>query len=77
MGVYTVKSAYKLLEAIPAIEAESSYSGLWRKLWNLKISTKVRFFLWQASSGCLPTKSQLQTRHVPVDAVCPLCQLEV
>ena len=29
--------------------------------------------LWRAAIGCLPTKSQLISRRVPIDAWCPSC----
>lgn len=55
MGQYSVKSVYSTI--CDRIEANqlSSNSGFWRKIWNLKISLKVKHFLWRALTGCLPT----------------------
>ncbi|KAL8121558.1 hypothetical protein AgCh_018338 [Apium graveolens] len=62
MGNYTVKSAYLLLQEIKGGYQVSNNSGFWRKLWNLKIPSKVKHFLWRAITGCLPTKDQLRVK---------------
>ncbi|KAL8115127.1 hypothetical protein AgCh_021812 [Apium graveolens] len=40
----------------------SNNPGFWRKLSNLKIPVKVKHFLWQAVTGCLPTKDALRVK---------------
>uniref|UniRef100_A0A803P370 Reverse transcriptase n=1 Tax=Cannabis sativa TaxID=3483 RepID=A0A803P370_CANSA len=47
----------------------------WKKLWKLDVPPKVLHFLWRACSGCLPTKVQLSAKHVNVDLICPLCNV--
>lgn len=55
LGKYSVKSAYLLLqENKPGIVTQAN-SGFWRTFWNLKIPSKVKNFLWRASTNCLPT----------------------
>lgn len=34
---------------------------------------KVLSFIWRAVSFCLPTKIQLMSKHVQIDASCPVC----
>lgn len=76
MGNYTVKSAYLLLQDIKGAYQVSNNSGFWRKLWNLKIPSKVKHFLWRAITCCLPTKDQLRVKKVAVNALCPVCNAE-
>lgn len=59
MGHYSVKSGYIVLqEAKPSIITADN-SGFWRKLWQLKIPSKMKNFLWRAVTNCLPTKDLL------------------
>ncbi|XP_062088870.1 uncharacterized protein LOC133795435 [Humulus lupulus] len=75
MGMYSVKSAYSQIQLSKNISSTSDNSGFWHKLWHLKVSPKVRSFLWQASRDILPTKVNLSTKHVPLNPLCPLCNL--
>lgn len=72
-GQYTVRSAYKLLQRIHGNWVENEDTKLWRGLWKLQIPGKVKIFLWRALNSYLPTKSNLQSRMVQTDDVCPLC----
>uniref|UniRef100_A0A803NYV7 Uncharacterized protein n=1 Tax=Cannabis sativa TaxID=3483 RepID=A0A803NYV7_CANSA len=51
-------------------------SNLWRSLWKTKVPPKVIHFVWKAITGCLPTRTQLYTKHVPVQLDCPCCSRE-
>lgn len=51
-----------------------SVSEFWKKLWKLQVPPKVKDVLWCAATNCLPTKTQLRSRHVNVNAVCPACK---
>lgn len=73
MGHYSVKSAYILLQESKTIVSTGDNSGFWRKLWQLKIPSKVKNFLWRAVSSCLPTKDLLQAKSVQVNILCPVC----
>ncbi|KAL8097023.1 uncharacterized protein LOC141684882 [Apium graveolens] len=45
-------------------------------MWRIKVPPKVLKLVWRALSGCLPTNSMLQQKHVPVVACCPVCDGE-
>ena len=81
-GVFTVKSVYyvalNLMES-PKV-GECSYNDLrellWRKLWHLRIPTKIKIFAWRACVDALPTMVNLQKRGIGVSDLCPCCGLE-
>uniref|UniRef100_A0A803QSE6 Reverse transcriptase zinc-binding domain-containing protein n=1 Tax=Cannabis sativa TaxID=3483 RepID=A0A803QSE6_CANSA len=68
---YTVKSAYKLLQEMSSASVNVENQARWKLLWQLDVPPKVHHFIWRAILGCLPTKSQLNTKHVNVDLMCP------
>ncbi|KAH1241592.1 putative ribonuclease H protein [Glycine max] len=73
-GVYSTKSAYKLMitPSTPASELRSS-----TLLWKLKIPPKAAVFTWRLLKGRLPTRANLIRGNVIIqDTVCPLCGLE-
>uniref|UniRef100_A0A803PJ47 Reverse transcriptase domain-containing protein n=1 Tax=Cannabis sativa TaxID=3483 RepID=A0A803PJ47_CANSA len=74
-GQYSVKSAYKRLQVVNGRWIGGDNSGLWRKLWNLKIPAKISVFLWRACRNNRPTRINLLVRHVDVPSVCPFCHL--
>lgn len=75
MGHYSVKSAYVRLQELRGTSNTLDSSGFWRKLWQLKIPSKVKNFLWRAVTNCLPTKDLLRVRSVQVNALCSTCNL--
>ncbi|KHN47558.1 hypothetical protein glysoja_039938, partial [Glycine soja] len=73
-GVYSTKSAYKLMitPSTPASESRSS-----TLLWELKIPPKAAVFTWRLLKDKLPTRANLIRGNVIIqDTVCPLCGLE-
>ncbi|KAM6559477.1 hypothetical protein CsatA_028716 [Cannabis sativa] len=72
-GLFSVKTAYLLLQKNKPRHPRPDNSGFWRKLWQLKIPPKVKNLLWRAVTGCLPTCLQLVTKHVSISAICPVC----
>ena len=80
-GVFTVKSAYELLEG-ERREAmgESSHRGelnwLWRKVWKLSVPGKVKDLIWRAYHETLPTNHQLHRRRIRSSRLCPICLQE-
>lgn len=45
----------------------------WSILWKLKLLPKLKLFVWRVASGSLPTKTQLKSYHIDIDACCPVC----
>lgn len=82
-GKYTVKSAYNFIkddtESAQGNQATSSFQpspSLWKDIWNLHTSPKIRIFMWNMCQNALPTKDNLFQRKVSPDPLCPLCHYE-
>ncbi|KAH9734279.1 putative reverse transcriptase/RNA-dependent DNA polymerase [Citrus sinensis] len=65
-GVYSVKSAYRLLLG----EVSDVAGNMWRKIWKLEVPAKVRNFVWRAASNVLPTAVNLRSKHVSLNDLC-------
>lgn len=63
-GQYSVRSAYKLLQRQKGDWNIGVNMVFWRMLWNIKAPPKVLSVIWRAVNHCLPTKTQLQVKHV-------------
>lgn len=78
-GLYTVKSSYKLASQLKEEKqednqvAEPSVNPLKVLIWKLKMTRKIKHFLWQAVSECIATCSRLVDRHCGIDRTCPKC----
>ncbi|XP_060962178.1 uncharacterized protein LOC115725496 [Cannabis sativa] len=72
-GFYSVKSSYRYFQELKGEWGVQLESDLWKVLWKVKVPPKVLHFAWKAISGCLPTRTQLRTKHVPVDPRCVFC----
>jgi hypothetical protein len=78
-GVFSVKSAYEMLEIerSRSIIGECSYSvqlrWLWRKTWKLAIPGKIKHFLWRAYHETLPTNQKLHRRKIRSSSLCSVC----
>ncbi|KAJ8641777.1 hypothetical protein MRB53_018471 [Persea americana] len=81
-GEYSVSSAYALEIRRQKAKAEGEASdakvskGMWRRIWKLKIPSKVRHFLWRACNEALPTRQNLQRRKILEDPRCRICEGE-
>ena len=64
-GQYSTKSAYNLLQGETM---EENLDGAFEELWKLRIPTKTSFFVWRLIRDRLPTRLNLQRRHVEVVA---------
>lgn len=42
----------------------------------LKTPPKVRNFLWRATNNCLPTMTNLLSKRIEVNPICPVCGVE-
>ncbi|KAM6569367.1 hypothetical protein CsatB_017352 [Cannabis sativa] len=72
-GFYSVRSAYKLLQAQKHQADTPQTSQFWKRLWELKVPPKTKDLVWRASSNCLATKANLCIKKVLVDNLCPMC----
>ena len=54
-----------------------SRTRLWKKVWQLKLPTKVRIFAWRACIDGLPTRLNLAKRGLNVGTECPLYEKAV
>uniref|UniRef100_A0A803NGP8 RNase H type-1 domain-containing protein n=1 Tax=Cannabis sativa TaxID=3483 RepID=A0A803NGP8_CANSA len=75
-GLYTVKSAYMIIQQEKGWINEESITSFWKRVWTLKIPPKVKNMIWRAGTFCLPTMTQLITKKVAVNVVCPICNVE-
>ena len=73
-GIYTVHSAYNLLDNG---SRDENLDGAFKDIWKLKILSKAAFFAWRLIRDRLPTKSNLcrSRRNVEInDKMCPFCR---
>ncbi|CAL4932085.1 unnamed protein product [Urochloa decumbens] len=82
-GLYTVRSAYRILAEKEDQERnygaqQSSHSlknndPIWRKLWSVKVPPKVRVFWWRVTHDFIPSKANLHHRHIERLGGCEIC----
>lgn len=72
-GVYTVRSAYRLIQRQKEIDVPAASSELWKQIWRIKAPPKVLNLIWRASTQCLPTRVNLQMKRVMITGLCPMC----
>jgi hypothetical protein len=81
-GIFTVRSAYHMKMRRRAQEqGESSCTvgteRLWQFIWSLPTTLVIRNFCWKLCHDLLPTKTNLFSRKVVVDPICPICNGEL
>lgn len=82
-GAYSVKSGYYIALQrkrsglyIGESSNQSSCSGFWKRLWNLRVPPKVKNFLWRACREILPVRERLFRKGIGPSKVCPVCNAE-
>uniref|UniRef100_A0A803QA54 AAA+ ATPase domain-containing protein n=1 Tax=Cannabis sativa TaxID=3483 RepID=A0A803QA54_CANSA len=75
-GIYSVKSAYALLQKLKGHWFDESDDAFWCRLWQLKLPSKMQNLVWRACNNCLPTVVQLHIKRVEVSPICLLCHSE-
>ncbi|XP_042939580.1 uncharacterized protein LOC122274622 [Carya illinoinensis] len=80
-GIFSIKSAYYAYLETKNQKIGETSSGdqnerLWRRVWRLTNSGKVKQFLWKALNGILPTRSILFKRRIIDNSTCPVCNRE-
>lgn len=81
LGVFTVRSAYKLglAEEHRANEAGACSSNgngdrvLWKNIWSAQVPQKVCIFAWRLAVERLPTQHNKQKRNIVPSARCEVC----
>ena len=80
-GSYTAKSGYRLACSLISEAGTSSSDHLsissiswWKALWNLRIPTNVKIFVWKACNDMLPSIEALVKPKISVQKLCPMCK---
>ena len=68
-GCYSVRNCYKYLHSI----TPGPFTSVWRKLWNLNVPSKVKNFVWRATTIVLPTAINLISKRVNILSTCVVC----
>lgn len=61
-GIYSVKSGYQIWQGRNIQSLQQAQSAGWKKLWNLNIPPKIKFFLWRFCRNNIPVRVLLQRR---------------
>jgi len=48
----------------------------WSAIWQLKVPSKIRLFLWRLARHSIPTADVLHRRHMIEQAACLICGAE-
>jgi hypothetical protein len=85
-GLYTVRSAYRLLvekemQEKEHIEGRPSHSIAqndphWQRLWKCKVPPKIRVFWWKISHVFMPCRANLHSKHIEPVGVCGFCGMD-
>lgn len=74
-GIYTVRAGYEVVvqlrqNHVTRLISEPIITPLKKKVWNLKSSRKIKYFLLKALSGFVASASKLVEQHCRNDASC-------
>lgn len=79
-GRFSVKSGYYWLmgsrsPSLPRTIGSSHYVDplVWKTIWSCHTLPKIKFFLWRAVAGLLPTFATLFKRKLRLSPICPFC----
>ncbi|KAL8151867.1 hypothetical protein V2J09_021675 [Rumex salicifolius] len=70
-GEYSTKSAYLSLKQPPFMETE--LCDIFRRIWRLRVSERIRMFLWMGVHGKLMTNAERFRRHFASSPACSIC----
>lgn len=81
-GVFSVRSAYYRqweesyahMASNPNLSSGSSPHTVWKKLWGLKVPTKVKIFIWRSLHNAIPCYGVLADRHISTMVQCLVCK---
>lgn len=67
-GVYSVRSGSKFWAKETTLSApqanQHQHEDIWKRIWNLLVSNKVRNFLWRARRDAIPVRRYLRKRKI-------------
>ncbi|CAN1274310.1 Putative ribonuclease H protein At1g65750 [Linum perenne] len=72
-GIYSVKSAYRVLTSYINLRPDLTVDGAWPQVWNLTAPPRIKTFLWRLARSVIPTRAVLRQRHIAVPASCGVC----
>ena len=81
-GKFLVRSAYRLAQEIstegnsPESSNPAALKQVWKDLWNMRVSNKIKHFAWRACRDILATKENLWKRRITKDNICESCGKE-
>lgn len=87
-GVFTVRSAYRLLCATKQqrtdwLESNPGHSNLvgdqhsWTKLWGATVPSKIKVFAWRLARTSLPTSNVRKHRNMADTPECSICRAAI
>jgi hypothetical protein len=82
-GVYTVKSGYQAIQDWkrqgnnPSTNYSMDEHPIWNTIWNQKIPPKHIHLVWRVLNSGLPMRSNLNTRGINCNPLCPRCHEKI
>jgi hypothetical protein len=82
-GTYTVKSGYQAIQEWKNYKTDPSSSNLvednqiWETIWKQKIPPKHNHLIWRILQNALPVRSNLNTKGVNCNPLCPRCYSKI
>jgi hypothetical protein len=87
-GVFSVRSAYRMIMDTKHrrenfLEGRTEASNIeleeknWKRIWKVKVPSKIRIFAWRLARSSLPTGELREHRHMASSAVCPVCNAAI
>ncbi|XP_028054431.1 uncharacterized protein LOC114258640 [Camellia sinensis] len=81
-GLFSVRSAGHLQMNLSMRETRGSGSEIqnvtwfWKRVWRLRIPSKIKVFAWRCCSNILPVRSVIRRRHLMMEDMCACCGAE-
>lgn len=77
-GVFSTKNCTLLLTyQAQHSQSTSLNSGVWSKIWSVKVPPKITIFLWKLQWSILPTRQFLNSRLPNLSLMCAWCDKEI
>ncbi|CAN1282339.1 Putative ribonuclease H protein At1g65750 [Linum perenne] len=76
-GEYTVRSGYRVVSDRLIDRTSLHVTGQWEKLWGVAEPPKLKVMVWRVAQNVIPTRLELQRRHIAVPHSCGTCGTEI